>query len=337
VALELAVSGNAASWSSTEVDAGYYTLILQLRNEGDPVWGRAEAVRVLAGQTVAASYPLTDADINASSTGGLVLRIQAALMSPFEITLGGLQPSLPLQSEMTVTAHADPAPDSWQWYLNGNPVTGEAREAITVGAALAPGHYWLDVVARRGGVLSSAHAFFTVSSQLAAAAPSVGEAVINEIMIDPAGVADTSGEWFEITNAAGKPLDIEGLVLRTASQFVRIAASGTGVILAPGAFFVFCRNGDPAGNGGVGADYVWTGISLPNSGGSLAIAGFGTNGMDGTVIDAVQWTSAVAGKALALRTANRNAVDNDVAANWYWSSTPYSASDMGTPGATNEQ
>ena len=193
-------------------------------------------------------------------------------------------------------------------------------------------------MARKGAVLSSAHGFFGVDTQSQATAPSVGEIIINEIMMDPAGVADTSGEWFELYNVTGKQLDIEGLVVRSASQFVRFGNSGAGVIVQPGEYFVLCRNGDPALNGQVVGDYPYgSGISLPNSGGSLTIAGFGTNGMDGIAIDTAHWTSSVPGKSWSLKTSYRNAVDNDSAGNWYWAAVPYSASDMGTPGAANEQ
>ncbi|HUI70931.1 MAG TPA: hypothetical protein VL354_10470, partial [Spirochaetia bacterium] len=98
------------------------------------------------------------------------------------------------------------------------------------------------------------------------------------------------------------------------------------------------RNGDMAQNGQVKADYVYgTGISLPNASGTLTIASYGTTGMDGAELDAVQWTNAPTGKSLALKRAYASAAGNDVPANWYPSTTSYSATDMGTPGAPNEQ
>ena len=337
-ALEFTVGAGSASWSSSDLDAGYYTLSVQLRDGNALVWGRTEAARILAGQTASVLYPLTEVEINGAPTGTLALQVTADLMNPLGITLSGVEALLPFQSQMTVTAHADVAADSWQWYLNGEPMSGATHDILTIAGTVPPGKYWLDVVGKRGTVLSSAHAFFTVVSQPPVAAPAVGEVVINEIMMDPAGVADTSGEWFELYNKTARPLDLQGLVVRTASQFVRVAGSGTRVVVQPGDFFVLCRNGDPAVNGQVVADYTYgSGITLPNGCGSLSIAEFGTNGMDGTVIDAMQWTSSVGGKSWSLKSQFRNATDNDVAANWYWSSRPYSSTDMGTPGAANEQ
>ncbi len=336
VVLELTMASESASWCSPDLEAGYYRLSLQIRDGSTLVWGRVEAVRILAGQAASAVYPLADADMNGAPAAGIALHVSADLGNPSAITLTGLQPLLPLQSVMTVTAHAPATPESWQWYLNGEPITGGTLDTITAGGGLPAGRYWLDVTARKGSVLSSGHGFFTISSQRPAMTPAAGEIVINEIMMDPAGVADTSGEWFELCNITSRPLDLQGLAIRTASQFVRLAATG-GVIVQPGAFLVLCRNGDPAVNGQVAAGYTYgSGISLPNSGGSLTVAQFGTNGMDGAVIDTVQWTASTSGKSLSLKSQFRNAIDNDVAANWYWSGKPYSSTDMGTPGSANE-
>ena len=38
--------------------------------------------------------------------------------------------------------------------------------------------------------------------------------VINEIMQNPSAVSDSNGEWFEIHNPAGVPVDIDGWTIR---------------------------------------------------------------------------------------------------------------------------
>ena len=47
-------------------------------------------------------------------------------------------------------------------------------------------------------------------SVLPALAASQGDVVINEIMQNPSAVADGAGEWFELYNATGAAIDIDG-------------------------------------------------------------------------------------------------------------------------------
>ncbi len=337
-ALTTTLTSDGGSCTTGQVGSGYYYLSVQLWNGDKLVWGRTEAVRILAGEVTRAAYPLAAQDVNGTPQGGLALTIQPDLMTPFTVTLSGIQPILPLHTDMTVSASSEAEPDAWRWFVDGQQVPGSGSPTLTVGSALSPGNYWLDVVAQRGSILSSGHGFFVVSDRPPVTAPGVGDVIVNEIMIDPAGVSDTNGEWFELCNVTSKPLDLQGLVIRTASQFVSIRSSTTAVVLEPGAYCVLCRNGDPAVNGGVTAGYVYgSGISLPNGGGSLTLAEYGTTGMDGTVIDAVQWTTATAGKSYSLRASARNATDNDAATSWYWCTRPYSATDQGTPGTVNDQ
>ena len=49
---------------------------------------------------------------------------------------------------------------------------------------------------------------------VAAAAP--GDVVINEIIQNPAAVADAAGEWFELYNATGAAIDINGWTIADA-------------------------------------------------------------------------------------------------------------------------
>ena len=337
-ALTTTLTSGGGSCTTGQVGSGYYYLTIQLFNGNKLVWGRTEAVRILAGAVARAAYPLAEQDVNGTPHGGLALSIQPDLMTPFTVTLSGVQAILPLHVDMTVSASSEVEPDAWRWFVDGQQVPGSGSPTLTFGSALAPGNYWLDVVAQRGSILSSGHGFFVVSDRPPVTAPGVGDVVIDEIMIDPTGVSDTNGEWFELYNVTAKPLDLQGLVIRTASQFVSIKATGAAVVLEPGAFCVLCRNGDPAVNGGVTAGYVYgSGISLPNGGGSLALAEYGTNGMDGAVIDWVQWATATAGKSYSLRASARNATDNDSAGSWYWCTRPYSATDQGTPGVANDQ
>ena len=52
-------SGNSASYSASDLEVGYYMLILQLYDGEDLVWSYMEAVRILKDQLTEAVYSLT--------------------------------------------------------------------------------------------------------------------------------------------------------------------------------------------------------------------------------------------------------------------------------------
>lgn len=162
----------------------------------------------------------------------------------------------------------------------------------------------------------------------------VGDVVITEVMFDPAGVADTAGEWFEVTNAGGAAIDLAGFVLRAGTASYSVPASAPDA-LAIGDWFVFGINASTAANGGVTVDYQYNTLSLPNTGALALSVEF-----DGVVIDAVNYTIGAwtEGNSLTLNPAHINAVDNDTAGNWCAAragDTYGTAGNHGTPGAAN--
>jgi hypothetical protein len=86
-----------------------------------------------------------------------------------------------------------------------------------------------------------------------------GEVLITEFMADPTDVADSLGEWVELSNLSGEDLQLEGCRLQDddANSFVFPA----GVVLPAGARLVVARSAD----GGVSADVVMdSGFTLNN-------------------------------------------------------------------------
>ena len=55
-----------------------------------------------------------------------------------------------------------------------------------------------------------------------------GTIVINEIMQNPLAVADASGEWFEVYNAAPTPIDINGWTIRDNDIDSHVISNGSG-------------------------------------------------------------------------------------------------------------
>ncbi|MBN1773046.1 MAG: lamin tail domain-containing protein [Deltaproteobacteria bacterium] len=163
----------------------------------------------------------------------------------------------------------------------------------------------------------------------------IGDVVVTEVMFDPAGVADTAGEWFEVTNVAGAAIDLAGFLLRSGTATYAVPTTSTDALAVAG-WFVFGVNASTAANGGVTVDHQYSTLSFVDTGALTLSVEF-----DGVVIDAVNYTIAggwVAGDSLTLNPGHINAVDNDTAANWCAaraSDTYGTSGNHGTPGAAN--
>lgn len=164
------------------------------------------------------------------------------------------------------------------------------------------------------------------------ACPAVGALVITEIMQNPAAVSDANGEWFEVWNSTGSPIDMDGMVIRD-NDFDSHTINGSLVVPANG-FVVLGNNDDFATNGGVVVDYQYFGISIANGADELVIE------CAETVIDAVEYDGGPGfpdpnGASMNLDPGSFNAMANDDGANWCEASTIYGDGDFGTPGAAN--
>jgi predicted extracellular nuclease len=172
--------------------------------------------------------------------------------------------------------------------------------------------------------------FFWVQ-QAAAAGP--GDVVINEIMQNPNAVSDTNGEWFELFNTTGDPIDINGWTIQDNDIDSHDIDNGGPLVIPAGGFLVLGNNSDSDTNGGVTAGYEYSDISLVNGADELVLL---DDNM--TEIDRVEWDGGPnfpdpIGAAMALIDP---ALDNNVGANWCTAVTPYGAGDDGTPGAAND-
>ena len=162
------LDGDSAIYQNDQLDAGYYELSLRLLNGSNCVWGRREAVLVLEDQLTRAVFALDSSTINLG--GNLEINIDQEMNNPLDITLSGNRPELQAGESMTVTASASIAPDSWQWYLNGEEIAAADSDIFVLDETLPPGHYWLDVMAVKGNIVSSQGCLFSVTGVSTAAA-----------------------------------------------------------------------------------------------------------------------------------------------------------------------
>ena len=160
--------------------------------------------------------------------------------------------------------------------------------------------------------------------------------VITEILQNPAAVADTAGEWFEVYNAASQAIDLNGWTIADAgTDRHRIQTpNGEPLWLPAGGYLVLGRNADANTNGGVLIAYRYAGFTLGNADDEIIL-------LDGagTEIDRVAYDGGPAfpnpdGAAMELI---RPDLDNALGANWRTRARPWpgSAGDRGSPGTAN--
>ena len=155
---------------------------------------------------------------------------------------------------------------------------------------------------------------------------------MTEIMQDPAAVADSAGEWFEIYNSRPDvSVDINGWTIRDQDFDSHTINNGGPLLVPPMGFLVLGRNSDTGQNGGVQVAYQYSGFVLADTGDEIELVD-GT----GTVVDSVLYSSSTAGASAGLSPANFSASGSEQAANWCAATSPMAGGDMGTPGSTND-
>ncbi|MFZ0545856.1 MAG: ExeM/NucH family extracellular endonuclease [Candidatus Promineifilaceae bacterium] len=165
-----------------------------------------------------------------------------------------------------------------------------------------------------------------------AAAP--GDVVINEIMQNPAAVADGSGEWLELYNTTGSPIDIDGWTIADAGADSHVINNGGPLLIPAGGFLVLGNNTDSGTNGGLTVDYSYgSSWFLANGDDEVILSDASATEIDRVEYDGGPNFPDPTGASMALADP---ALDNNVGANWCEASTPYGDGDLGTPGAAND-
>ena len=180
--LSFSVTGSQATCSSTTIPSGYQTLTVQLLDNGIPVMGAVEVVRIVAGQATTGSYAFT----NVNQPGGRVqVNITPEMAEPITVSISGVAATVSVGGSMTATASVGDgtANPTYVWYLNGLSVgTGPT---YVLGSTVGAGWYRLDVTAYAAGGTRAGSA--TASFQVTAAAPQSG------IIVTVAGIAGAPG------------------------------------------------------------------------------------------------------------------------------------------------
>ena len=169
----------------------------------------------------------------------------------------------------------------------------------------------------------------TTSSTSYAAPTTAGEVVVNEIMPNPATVADASGgEWFELYNAGTDTFDLDGCEIYDANTDSHSISSE--LLIAPGETITLANGASP----GFTPDYEYTSsdFTLDNTSDSIILACGGTDIDSVSTYDSTFSFSAGTSAELARTTLDDSS--NDTGSNWCAGTVSYNG-DLGTPGTAN--
>ncbi len=159
-----------------------------------------------------------------------------------------------------------------------------------------------------------------------------GDLLITEIMKNPSAVADDDGEWFEVLNASGQVVNLDGLQIYDAgSDFFTVSGA---VIADVDTYLVFGKNSDDSANGGVTVDYDYDTMSLANGDDEVILANT-TEIIDGVFYEDSSFPDS-SGVSATLDPNHFDLIDNDDGANWCDASSAFGDGDLGTPGVAND-
>lgn len=161
-----------------------------------------------------------------------------------------------------------------------------------------------------------------------------GDPVITEVLQNPSASSDTYGEWFEVYNASGVDVDLNGLLVTDLGSD-SFTVSGS-LIVAAGDYVVLGVDADTTRNGTYTPDHDYASFSLGNADDELVLS------YAALVIDQIAWDGGPAwpdpnGASMNLDPAAIDATLNDDPTNRCTApTTTFGAGDRGTPGAIND-
>jgi len=150
--------------------------------------------------------------------------------------------------------------------------------------------------------------------------------VITEIMNNPDVLFDSQGEWFEIHNTGGTPVDLNGWTIQDNDTDLHVIL-GSAVVPGDGYAVLGIDAVSMAGEG-VTLLYQYADIALANGGDELVLL----NG-SAVEIDRVEWDGGPVWPDLtgASMMWDEASGDNNVGGNWSPSTTVFGSGDLGTP------
>ncbi len=154
--------------------------------------------------------------------------------------------------------------------------------------------------------------------------------VITEVMQNPAVIGDDVGEWFEVYNGGGTPVDLNGWTVSDdgTDSFV----IGASAIVPAFGYAVLGNSAVTMAGEGVTLVYEFSGMFIGNSGDELILTNASAVEIDRIEYDGGPTWPDPTGASMMWDEAT---ADNNVGANWSTSTIPFGSGDLGTPGLPN--
>jgi len=160
--------------------------------------------------------------------------------------------------------------------------------------------------------------------------PGAVNLIISELMPNPAVVSDAVGEWFEIFNRGTATVDLDGWTIRDDDTDLHLISAPAGLLISPHQFLVLARDGTFSTNGGVAADYVYSGnVILANSVDEVVLIDPLGQEQARIIYSSATWPYLAGFSAQLNDLLAPNPGDPTV---WVTSASPYGAGDFGSPG-----
>ena len=144
--LAFSAPANGTSTYTGTVKNGYYTLSIQLLDNGQLVMGSVEIARIVTGQTTTGTYNYTSINVG---KGSIIVNITPAITNPIPVTVTGAVATVATGTPVNLSASV-PAGNTvtYVWYVNGASVgTGATFALNTATSPLSVGSYRVDCVA----------------------------------------------------------------------------------------------------------------------------------------------------------------------------------------------
>ncbi|WP_299242555.1 T9SS type A sorting domain-containing protein [uncultured Aquimarina sp.] len=217
------------------------------------------------------------------------------------------------------------------------PTTGTVNSTeifVRMVSGLTVNSYTGDITVSSTGVAMDETIGLSGTVSPVATCANVGDIIITEVMQNPAAAGnDPNGEYFELYNTTGSPIDIQSWIIKDETSTTEIHVIASSIVVPAMGYVLLANEATP--NGGITPDYTYDVISLGNSTDGLIIE------CSSTIIDQVIWDNGATfpdptGASMELSINDLNSTANDDGANWAEAITAFGSGDLGTPGAAND-
>lgn len=332
---------------SIDLPEGSYYVVAHSGNdlpaafENDYYYGKSEIFTIVAGETTTISVTCVLSNIM------VTVVYSASVTSDFETyrtTVTNAGGSLVYNETETRAGYFDQGPLDIEAILTWTDGSGTLQTLTLKGNIASPEagkHYEIHIEASLSGGYGTINlqvdeSYETEIVTISDEGPAMsGELLITEIMFNPASLSDTEGEFIEVKNVSAGSVNLKDLVIRRGSNN-DIHVISSDLTLLPGEIALLARSALAAAE----VDYVYSTISLLNTGDELFINSYGTDGTNGAVICMVDYGAAgfitsLSGSSIQLDPLVTGADEALLGSNWCVSTSTFSTGDYGTPGQEN--